>query len=224
MTTLVVVWGASPGIGKSTVCAGLADRLAATGLLVDHFREEEILTRPAFADVAREFGDTGVVELATLREATVRFVRTMLAGPCDVAVADALMPYIPTLLAIGHDDDAIDAFLADLTATLAPVCPVMVFLDGVAEVGLARAAEREGPGWLDWYVDKLAGYGVTPPVSSPASAADYLRRERRVTLDAVARYGWDLILVDRSDEMSAEQVLAVVEKRLATVLARHRSA
>jgi hypothetical protein len=221
VTTLITVWGASPGIGKSTLSARLVDCLAATGLRVDHFREEEILTRPEFAEVAREFGDAGTVGLATLGEATDRFVRTMLAGPYDIVVADALVPYVPTLLALGHGDEVIDTFLCEITAVLAPVCPVMVFLDGVAEVGLARAAEREGPGWLDWYVGKLAGYGVSPPVSGPESAADYLRRERRVTLDAVARHGWSLVLVERSDELTPDQVLAVVEQRLATARARH---
>jgi predicted kinase len=39
MAVLVVVWGASPGVGKSTLCAGLSAQLAAAGLRVDHFRD-----------------------------------------------------------------------------------------------------------------------------------------------------------------------------------------
>ena len=55
MTILVSVWGAAPGAGKSTLCAGLCALLAGEGLQVDHFREEEILTRPEFGEVAGEF-------------------------------------------------------------------------------------------------------------------------------------------------------------------------
>ena len=54
------------------------------------------------------------------------------------------MPFVPTLLAMGHGEETIDAFMADLTEVLAPLCPVMVFLDGNAEAALSRAARREG--------------------------------------------------------------------------------
>jgi hypothetical protein len=37
VTVIIAVWGASPGIGKSTLCAGLAGALPGR---VDHFREE----------------------------------------------------------------------------------------------------------------------------------------------------------------------------------------
>jgi nucleoside-triphosphatase THEP1 len=52
VTVLVTVWGSSPGIGKSTLCAGLSEWLSGAGLRVDLFREEEILTRPQYAEVA----------------------------------------------------------------------------------------------------------------------------------------------------------------------------
>jgi nucleoside-triphosphatase THEP1 len=63
----VVVWGASPGIGKSTLCAGLAERLAATGQRVDHFREEEIQV-----DRADELSPEQVLAVVEERLATVR--------------------------------------------------------------------------------------------------------------------------------------------------------
>jgi hypothetical protein len=71
---------------------------------VDHFREEEILTRPQYAAAAREFQATGTVELATLLSATRLFVDSILAGAIDVVIADALMPYMPSPLAWGHSD------------------------------------------------------------------------------------------------------------------------
>jgi broad-specificity NMP kinase len=60
MAVLVTVWGASPGVGKSTLCAGLSQSLVEAGLAVDHFREEEILTRPQFAAVAEDYRATGL--------------------------------------------------------------------------------------------------------------------------------------------------------------------
>lgn len=139
-------------MGKSTLCAGLCAQLADEGLRVDHFREEEILTRPPFAAVAEEFQATGAVELDTLLTASAQFVGAILASADDVVVADALVPYVPSLLAWGHSDRVIGTFIADLAEILAPVGPVLVYLDGSAEAGLARAAHRDGPQWLDGYI------------------------------------------------------------------------
>jgi hypothetical protein len=115
---------------------------------VDHFREEEILTRPEFAAVAEKFGATGAVGPGTSVAATERFVESVLAHGDDVAIADALVPFVPTLPA--------------------PVRPVVVFLDGDAGAALSRAGEREGPEWLDQHVGKLAAYEVRPPVAERA--------------------------------------------------------
>ena len=204
---LVSVWGAAPGVGKSTLCTGLSRSLSGAGLRVDHFREEEILSRPQFAAVAEEFGATGAVGPGTLVAATERFVESVPARGDDVVIADALVPFVPTLLAMGQGEEAIDTFMADLTGVLAPVRPVVVFLDGDAGVALSRAVEREGPEWLDRYVGKLAAYEVSPPVADLASAVTYLRRERTVTLDAVQRHGWGLVVVERADELTPGEAL-----------------
>lgn len=214
MTVLISVWGVSPGVGKSTLSARLCAQLADAGLRVDHFREEEILTRPQFAAVAEEFQATGTVALDTLLTATAQFVRTILTRADDVVVADALVPFVPTLLAMGHSDQAIGAFIADLAEILAPVGPVLVYLDGNAETGLARAASRDGRQWLEGYISKLAHYQVNPRVSDLASAIQYLCRERHVTLSAARGQGWDLILIEQATDMTPDQVLQVAQDRL----------
>ncbi|MER6287209.1 hypothetical protein [Streptomyces sviceus] len=220
MTVLITVWGAAPGVGKSTLCAGLSQWLAGTDLQVDHFREEEILTRPQFAAVAQEFKATGSVEPGTLIAATARFVDAVVANGDDVVIADALMPFVPTLLAMGHGEETIDAFMTDLTEVLARVRPVMVFLDGDAESALSRAATREGEQWLEWYVGKLADYEVRPPVTDVASAVTYLLRERAVTLGAVRRKGWRLVVIERADERSSDEVLQAAQRSLRPWLGR----
>lgn len=221
MTVLISVWGVSPGVGKSTLCGRLSARLADAGLRVDHFREEDLFARPQFAAVAREFQSTGAVELNTLLTATARFVDAIRAEKVDVVVADALVPFVPSLLAWGHSDQAIESFIADLAQILAPVGPVLVYLDGSAETGLARAASREGPQWLDWYIAKLARYEVSPRVRDLASATRYLRRERAVTLAAARRQRWSLVLIERATEMTPGQVLRMVEQELQPWIRAH---
>jgi predicted ATP-dependent serine protease len=127
---LVAVWGAAPGIGKSTLSAGLARWVTETGRRVDLFAEEDILTRPQFADVAAHFGATGEVDAGMLLDATSRFARSVLAADLDVVVADALVPFVPSLLAMGCSHQQIRRFVAELTNELAPLEPVPVFIDG----------------------------------------------------------------------------------------------
>jgi thymidylate kinase len=214
MAVLVAVWGASPGIGKSTLCAGLSEWLSRTGLQVDHFQEEEILTRPQYAEVASHFMATGEVEPGALLSATARFADSVLAAGADVVIADALMPYVPSLLAMGHSEQAISEFMADLAGILAPLRPVMIFLDGDASTALSRATAREEPGWLKWYIDKLARYQVHPEVHDSASAAEYLRRERAITLSVVSRQEWGLILIENATEQTPDEVLHAARQGL----------
>ena len=114
MTRLVAVAGSSPDAGKSTLCAGLADWLRAGGLQVDHFKEEEVLTRDAFAPLAREFTTTGAVQLQTLLETTESYLATAEEQGVDVAVTDALVPFVPSLMGWGYSEAAMTGFLAEL--------------------------------------------------------------------------------------------------------------
>jgi hypothetical protein len=207
VTVLIAVWGAAPGIGKSTLCVGLARWLTETGRHVDHFAEEDIFTRPQFAEVAAHFHATGRVEPGMLLAAASRFARSVLAGDVDVVVADALVPFVPSLLAMGSSDQVVRRFVADLTVQLAPLDLVLVFLDGDPAAALARADVREGPGWLEWYTGKLAHYGLTPAPGDLTSAVSYLERERTVTLNAVRQAHWRVITIGRATELSAAEIL-----------------
>ncbi|MBK3574712.1 hypothetical protein JHN63_12995 [Streptomyces sp. MBT65] len=64
---------------------------------MDHFREEEILTRPQLRSVAEEFEATEAVGRETLPAATARFVASVVARGDDVVIADALAPIMPAL-------------------------------------------------------------------------------------------------------------------------------
>lgn len=214
MTHLLAVAGAAPGAGKSTLCAGLASWLRERGLRVDHFREEEVLTREAFTSLASEFTTTGEVQPPTLLETTEAYLAGLATAGIDVAVTDALVPFVPSLMGWGYSEAAIASFLQELAARLAWVEPTVLYLDDDPSLAVARAIEREGPAWENWLVAKLAGYPVDPPVRDRDTACHYLRYEREVTLRLLARLPWQAIVVAQPDPPSASHVLRIAREQL----------
>ncbi|MFC7619926.1 hypothetical protein [Microlunatus sp. GCM10028923] len=203
-TRMISVLG-SPGSGKSTLCGALAERYAAAGHVVDHFAEEHILTRPAFADVAAEFaGGAGSVRPETLITATRRYLRQSERDGAELLITDALLPYIPSLLAWGHDEPAIDTIVAELARAAPPTEVIIVRLADDPRATLLRAVDREGPGWLDWYVNKLRSAPGARGVTDLDSAADHLRAEAELTRRVLQRTAWTMIELEVGDRGPAD--------------------
>jgi hypothetical protein len=211
---LVGVSGAAPGIGKSTICAGLASWLSELGLSVDSFAEEEVLSRDQFAAVAAEFGATGVVRPSTILDAMSAYARWLQRQGIAVAVADSLVPFVSSLLAWGHDEDVIASFLMELRDRLGQMTVLIIYLDGDPHVALKRAADREGPGWLEWYTGKLARYQVQPAVTDFGTACAYLGLERDITVRLLERFGWRLVVIGQADLRPLASVLSECQRAI----------
>jgi thymidylate kinase len=206
----IAVAGSSPGVGKTTLCRSLARWLAEAGLRVDHFEEEHVLSHPRFARVAAEFTGTGVVDSASFVEATVGYLADAASAGVDVAITDAWVPWIPSLLAFGHTEQSIHAVLDDFTRKIDAVPTLAVYLDGDADTALRRAVAREEPGWLTWFGDKLARYGLVPADPTRTDLLDYLTKQRQTELRALERQPWHLVVVERAHERAPDAVLDIV--------------
>ncbi len=216
---LVAVVGASPGIGKSRLCASLVDWLNDAGLAVDHFAEEHILDRPAFAAVATEFANTGRVSPTVLVDATARYLADTAAAGIAVVVMDSLIPFVPSLLAFGHTEHDIASIVDDLATRIAAIPTVTIFLDGDAATALPRAAAREGNDWLAWYTDKLARYGLlADPGPDLTAVCQYLSHERATTLQILRRQPWHLVVIDHADTSPPDQVLHAARLAIAAFI------
>lgn len=205
---VIAVDGVAPGIGKSTLAAALAVRLHERGSVVEHFREEDILSRPAFGAVARQFQETGRVEPVLLLSATERYLRDLRHDGVGVAVLDSLLPFVPSLLAWGHDLPTITAFVRDLTGILAQTRPLLVYLYGPVGAALERAVHREGEAWLSWLIGRYAG--AADPVTDLPSLHAHLDSRRRLTLRMLADCGWNLLVVADAHSRGTEEIVAMV--------------
>ncbi|MDQ1023742.1 hypothetical protein QF035_001324 [Streptomyces umbrinus] len=142
---MISVIGSSPGVGKSTLCRALADWPAGLGASIDHFEEADILARPAFRPVAEEFaGGAGAVRPETLVECTRAYVDESLAAGRDCLVTDALLPFVPSLVAWGHDESTLVQVMKDLTGAMEPADVTVVYVHDDPATALRRAVEREG--------------------------------------------------------------------------------
>jgi thymidylate kinase len=216
---LVAVVGAAPGIGKSRLCVSLVDWLTDAGLAVDHFAEEHVLNRPAFAAVAAEFGATGRVSPTVLVDATARYLADAAAAGTAVVVMDSLIPFVPSLLAFGHTEHDIAGIVDDLASRIATFPTVTVFLDGDAATALPRAAAREGNDWLAWYTDKLARYGLlADPEPDLTAVCEYLSHERATTLRVLRRQSWNLVIIEHADTSPHEQVFHTARQAVAALI------
>jgi len=212
---LVSVIGNSPGVGKSTLCRGLAAALREGGAVVDHFEEADILAREVFRPVAEEFADgAGSVRPATLVACVRAYVAEAVAAGTEVLVTDALVPFVPSLVAWGHDEDAVADVVADLVRALASAEVSVVYVHDDPEAALRRAVAREGEGWAQWYVAKLGSSPGTRHVRDLESAAAHLREETGLTRRVLARTPWRTVPVD-AGELDAGAALAYVRGRLA---------
>ena len=200
---LISVIGSSPGVGKSTLCRALHEWLTGTtgsegtGASVDHFEEADILGRAAFRPVAEEFADgAGAVRPETLVACTRAYVAESLAAGRDFLVTDALLPFVPSLVAWGHDESTLVRIMAELVRAVEPAQVTVVYVHDDPEAALRRAVAREGAAWADWYVAKLAASPGTRTVHDLASAAAHLRFEAELTRRLLARTPWHLLTVD----------------------------
>jgi hypothetical protein len=111
-------------------------------------------------------------------------------------LTDALFPFIPSLVAWGHDEATIAAVVTAAAGAISPTQITVVYLREDPATALARAVDREGQEWGQWYVDKLARWPGTRHVRDLESAADHLRWETNLTMRVLDRTPCRVITVD----------------------------
>ena len=196
---VIAVDGVAPGVGKSTLRRQIVALLTDRGITSTAFAEEDVLTHPAFSPVAAEFETTGKVGPGTLLQAAADYLRWFEEDPRDVAVTDALFPFVASLLGWGHDEPEIDEFLGKLHAVAGAPAILFVYLDDDPRAAITRAVARERDGWLEWLIGTLNDASGEPVIDLDSLSA-YLYRRRDMTCRLLARHGWRVV---RLEDMTA---------------------
>jgi hypothetical protein len=213
MTTIVAVSGVAPGVGASTLARGLRD-VFARDQRVDLVEEDEVLTRPVFAPMARELAVTGACGTATLVGCVTDFIRESADSEYDVVVCDSLFPFVRSLSDWDNGEIAIDGFLAECTNAFGLIPFTVVYLDADIHSALRNAAEREPAGWLEWYITNLIRNEAADNATHLDIAAGVLEREREIALGLMAKHGWDVRRIPETDLLDIVEVLDRAHRHL----------
>ena len=219
VTLCIGVCGVAPAVGKTTLAQGLDRWLVERGLRVDLIEEDELLTRPELAPVARELAVTAHVGVETLLESVGTLMDAHESTDRSVVIFDALVPFVSVLLGWRYDEFAIGMFLDALRDRLDGHELVVVYLDADVPEALRLAAEREPEGWLDWWVETLERReGAGPLVHGMQSAAGYLEWERSMTLRLLEQHGWRVLVLGGADRLAATVLQLHAEDALIPLL------
>ncbi len=138
----------------------------------------------------------------------------------DLVVTDTLFPFVPSLLAWGHDEATIRSFLALLHTILRPLHPIVVYLDGEPAEALSRAASRSGDAWLRAFLAKASTYKTVPPIQDLADTVAHLRHERDVTLQAMIDTGYSVVVLRDAHARSPDDLVAEAQQHIGKAVRR----
>ncbi len=217
MTLLLAVTGVAPAVGKSTLARALRDWLVERGMTVDHLEEDELVTRPELAPIAREIAVQDSVGVDTLVATLGDFVDSK--GDDDSAIVmDGLFPFVSLLSEWGYGEHRIAGFCTAAAARLASTKVIVCYLDANPGIALHAAASREPPGWLDWYVGGLARTKSNPSFTDFEAAMERLSDEREMTLRLVTEQGWELVTIPHVDMIGEGEVIKLAQAALEPAL------
>jgi hypothetical protein len=146
---LVIFYGASSGVGKSTLSSFLVDQLRLHNVPVRWLYEDDVLSHDAFTEVVGGFqGQEQFDAFNPLLAASARFVEDCLKED-EVVITDSIFPFFDWLYAAAPAYQRTAQFSCDLQRILRPLRPLLVYLNGDITTALRRAVEQRWQLWLD---------------------------------------------------------------------------
>ncbi|MBI1742194.1 hypothetical protein HYR54_03900 [Candidatus Acetothermia bacterium] len=188
--SVLLVYGAGSGLGKSTLACALVQWMESRGLSTRLFSEECATEHPAFRAYVRQVQTGNAGDAATLLKCCDRFIAELLNSSADVVVLDSLLPCWDWLYSAGASDEVVADFTDDLKALLSKLRPVLLLVEGDVDQALERAIEDRGIEWALDLAERRAGQRDRDSLQA------YFQTLRAGTGRAMSRWNYPVVRVD----------------------------
>jgi hypothetical protein len=211
----IIFYGSSPGTGKSTLSSFCFEQLTLHEIPVLWVYEDDVLSLPYFAEFVADIQSGNPKMMESLLQATSAFVQQCLTSN-QVAITDSIFPCTNWLIATGLYAYAdLARFSVELEQLLAPLRPLVIYLEADSRIALLRAIQQRGEEWLQGLTAALNSYGVNRehPLESFDDVVGYFQRQGEVSLKLLERWSSDLWVFD-AVQMPVEQIKTTILSRL----------
>lgn len=194
----IIFYGSSPGTGKSTLSSFLYEQLSLHNIPVLWIYEDDVLRIPYFVDFVADILSGNPRMMETLRQATRDYVQACQSTHA-VGTTDSIYPCVNWLIATAlYSNQEIADFGAELEQLLAPLHPLVIYLDADPKVALQRAIDQRGEAWFTGLVEALNSYAVNRqhPLRTIEEVADYFRTQAMLSLDVLQQWAFPLLIMD----------------------------
>ena len=190
-----------PGAGKSTLSERLCGELIARGVPA-HWLSEEAMNR---LEVVKQFAGRWYSDDPDGPDAFLDMVRSVAADwskSQTVWITDAFLPAFHWLYG-KYPLERLEEVVAGEALILAPLRPLLVYLDADVRTAWARAVAQRGAEWADFMVRTFAGFSY--PYSTdgpPRDEEDVVRFLERSAVDwhaALARWPGETVILDTTE-------------------------
>lgn len=195
---LIIVYGSSPGAGKSTLSSRLHQQLQQHHLPVQWLYEDDVVHLDLFAPVvAQMHGESTLGLTDACLVATTRLVDAYAADD-TIVITDSILPYFDWLFAVGHDVATLREFSAQLQALLSPMHPLVVYLQADVAMVLQRAVDQRGEEWLRGLVDFMNQWSANKahPIRYLAEAIAYFQATDQQKVQLLLEWVGDVLWLD----------------------------
>jgi hypothetical protein len=194
---LIMLAGTSSGAGKSTLSEFLFDQFIRHSIPTRWLYEEDILHLDAFTPVVQAFQHGQGDAIEALLVATKQFVAENV-NENVVIVTDSIFPCQTWLFAAGYSRARIAEFSIQLAQLLAPLQPLLIYLNSDVAVSLKRAVAQRGTLWLDELIITMQTYTYcqTHPVHDMEDVIAFFKAETQLTVELLADWNHTWLSLD----------------------------
>lgn len=194
---LIILAGASPGAGKSTLSELLFDQFMHHQIPTHWIYEDDILHAETFHPVVQVFQQGQGDAIAAILAATAQFVQESLQADL-ITITDSIFPCYTWLVAAGYSPMQIAEFSQQLAYLLSPLQPLIIYLNSDVAHCLNRAVAQRGREWLE---ELMAGmqnytYSQTHPIQDSDDVVAFFKTTSQLHRDLLAEWPHPVLILD----------------------------